>query len=411
MEGTVTINGAKNASLPILAAALLSDEKSVIRNVPTLRDITTMLRIFKALDVKARQDGDTVTIEPKGYKKCVAPYELVSTMRASICVLGPLLAKQRYAEVSYPGGCVIGPRPIDLHLKGLESLGARMKVEKGYIIADGKNLRGGHVYLGGHSGSSVLATANVMMAATLARGVTVIENAACEPEVTDLTAFLIKMGARIKGIGTHRLVIEGVKKLHGAEHSIIPDRIEAGTYAIAAAITKGDITLRNAKLEHMSAVADILVKSGLKITKVPNGFRVRYVKKLKPIDVTTLPYPGFPTDMQAQLMSLMTVTEGAISVITEKIYPDRFTHIMELNRMGANIRLEGPSAIITGVKQLSGAPVMASDLRASAALVLAGLVAKGRTEVLRIYHLDRGYEKLEEKLASLGANVWREKEK
>ena len=411
LEGSVTINGAKNASLPILAAALLSDEKSVIRNVPMLRDITTMLKIFKALDVKARQDGDVVTIEPKGYKKNVAPYELVSTMRASICVLGPLLAKQRYAEVSYPGGCVIGPRPIDLHLKGLESLGARLKVERGYIIADGKNLRGGHVYLGGHSGSSVLATANVMMAATLTKGVTVIENTACEPEVSDLTAFLIKMGAKIKGLGTHRLVIEGVKKLHGAEHSIIPDRIEAGTYAIAAAITKGDVTLRNAKLEHMSAVADILVKAGLKITKVPNGFRVRYVKKLKPVDVTTLPYPGFPTDMQAQLMSPMTVTEGAISVITEKIYPDRFTHIMELNRMGANIRLEGPSAIITGVKQLSGAPVMASDLRASAALVLAGLVAKGRTEVLRIYHLDRGYEKLEEKLASLGANVWREKEK
>ncbi len=411
LEGSVTINGAKNASLPILAAALLSDEKSVIRNVPTLRDITTMLKIFKALDVRARQDGDVVTIEPKGYKKSVAPYELVSTMRASICVLGPLLAKQRYAEVSYPGGCVIGPRPIDLHLKGLESLGARLKVERGYIIADGKNLHGGHVYLGGHSGSSVLATANVMMAATLAKGVTVIENAACEPEVSDLTAFLIKMGAKIKGLGTHRLVIEGVKKLHGAEHSIIPDRIEAGTYAIAAAITKGDVTLRNAKLEHMSAVADILVKAGIKIAKVPNGFRVRYVKKLKPIDVTTLPYPGFPTDMQAQLMSLMTVTEGAISVITEKIYPDRFTHIMELNRMGANIRLEGPSAIITGVKQLSGAPVMASDLRASAALVLAGLVAKGRTEVLRIYHLDRGYEKLEEKLANLGANVWREKEK
>ncbi len=410
LKGSVAISGAKNASLPILAACLLTDDKCVIKNVPCLRDITTMLKIFKNLDVRARQDGDRVAIEPKGYTKCVAPYDLVSTMRASICVLGPLLGKHRYAEVSYPGGCVIGPRPIDLHLKGLEALGARIKVEKGYIIADGRRLRGGHVYLGGHFGSSVLATANVMMAAVLAKGVTVIENAACEPEVVDLTTFLMKMGAKIKSHGTHRLVIEGVKKLHGAEHTVIPDRIEAGTYAIAAAITKGDITLKNAKLEHMSAVADKLVEAGLGITKVPNGFRVRYVRKLKPLDVTTLPYPGFPTDMQAQFMSLMALTDG-ISVITEKVYPDRFTHIMELNRMGANIRLEGPSAIITGVKALSGAPVMASDLRASAALVLAGLVAKGRTDVQRIYHLDRGYEKLEEKLAALGAKVWREKDK
>jgi UDP-N-acetylglucosamine 1-carboxyvinyltransferase len=411
LKGSVTVSGSKNASLPILAATLLADERSVIKNVPSLRDITTMLRIFKNLDVKARQDGDTVTIEPAGYKKSRAPYELVSTMRASICVLGPLLAKNRYAEVSYPGGCVIGPRPIDLHLKGLELLGAKIRVEKGYIIADGRALRGAHVYLGGHFGSSVLATANVMMAATLAKGVTIIENAACEPEVTDLTAFLIKMGARIKGEGTHRLIIEGVKRLHGAEHSVIPDRIEAGTYTIAAAITKGDVTLRNARLEHMSAVADKLAESGLVFTKVPNGFRARYQRRLKPIDVTTLPYPGFPTDMQAQLMSLMTVMEDEISVITEKIYPDRFTHIMELNRMGANIRLEGPSAIIKGVAHLSGAPVMASDLRASAALVLAGLVARGRTEVNRIYHLDRGYEKIEEKLAGLGARVRREREK
>ena len=410
LEGTVTISGAKNACLPILAATLLSDDKSVIKNAPLLRDITTMLKIFKNLDVRARQDDDVITVEPKGYKKHVAPYELVSTMRASICVLGPLMAKQKLAEVSYPGGCVIGPRPIDLHLKGLEALGAKIKVEKGYIIADGRKMHGGHVYLGGHFGSSVLATANVMMAAVLTKGVTIIENAACEPEVTDLTAFLMKMGAKIKGHGSHRLIIEGVKRLHGAEHNVIPDRIEAGTYMVAAAITRGDITLKNAKLEHMVAVTDKLVESGLYITKVPNGFRARYVRKLKPIDVTTLPYPGFPTDMQAQAMSLMTVT-GGISVITEKVYPDRFTHISELNRMGADIRLEGPSAIIKGVKDLSGAPVMASDLRASAALVLAGLVAKGRTEVRRIYHLERGYEKLEEKLARLGAKVWREKEK
>lgn len=410
LEGSVVISGAKNACLPILAATLLSDEKSTIRNIPSLRDMSTMLKILKNFGVKVQQDGDTVTVEPKGYTKYIAPYELVSTMRASICVLGPLLAKQKRAEVSFPGGCVIGPRPIDIHLKGLTALGAKMKVEKGYIIADGKNLKGTHIYLGGHFGSSVLATDNVMMAATLAKGVTIIENAACEPEVADLAAFLIKMGAKIKGYGTPRIIVEGVKKLHGAEHSVIPDRIETGTYMLAAAITKGDVTIKNARLEHLIALADKLTESGLSIKNVPNGIRVRFVKKLKPMDVTTLPYPGFPTDLQAQFMSLMTVTDG-ISVITEKIYPERFIHISELSRMGANIILEGPCAIIKGVKNLSGAPVMASDLRASAALVLAGLVAKGRADVHRIYHLDRGYENLEEKLTKLGAKVWREKEK
>jgi UDP-N-acetylglucosamine 1-carboxyvinyltransferase len=410
LRGTVTISGAKNASLPILAATLLSDDKSVIRNIPALKDMSTMLKILKNFGVRVQQDGGTVTVEPKGYSKHVAPYELVSTMRASICVLGPLLAKRRRAEVSFPGGCVIGPRPIDIHLKGLTALGAEIKVERGYLIADGRNLKGTHIYLGGHFGSSVLATDNVMMAATLARGVTIIENAACEPEVADLAAFLIKMGARIKGYGTPRIIVEGVKRLHGAEHTVIADRIEAGTYMLAAAITKGDVTLKNAKLEHMIAMVDKLRESGLDIKNVPNGIRARYVKKLKPTDMTTLPYPGFATDMQAQFMSLMAVTDG-ISVITEKIYPERFIHISELNRMGANILLEGPCAIIKGVKSLSGAPVMASDLRASAALVLAGLVAKDRTDVHRIYHLDRGYEDLEKKLLKLGAKVWREKEK
>jgi UDP-N-acetylglucosamine 1-carboxyvinyltransferase len=331
-------------------------------------------------------------------------------MRASICVLGPLLAKQKRAEVSFPGGCIIGPRPIDLHLKGLEALNAKIKVERGYIVADGSKMRGGNVYLGGHFGSSVLATANTMMAAVLTKGVTVIENAACEPEVIDLATFLIKMGAKIKGHTTHRLIIEGVKRLHGADHSVIPDRIEAGTYMVAAAITKGDIILKNARLENMIAVADKLTEAGLKITKTPGGVRARFIRRLKPIDVTTLPFPGFPTDMQAQVMSLMAVTDG-ISVITEKIYPERFIHVSELARMGAKIILEGSSAIVKGVKSLSGAPVMASDLRASAALVLAGLVAKGRTDVHRIYHLDRGYEKIEDKLVKLGAKVWREKER
>lgn len=410
LEGIVDISGAKNACLPILAATLLSEEKSVISNIPQLRDIATMLKILKNLGVKVQQDGDSIIVEPGGYKKHVAPYELVSTMRASICVLGPLLAKQHKASVSFPGGCIIGPRPIDLHLKGLEALGADIKVEKGYIIADGRNLRGANVYLGGHFGSSVLATANTMMAATLTKGITIIENAACEPEVADLANFLIKMGARIQGHGSHRIMVEGVRHLHGAEHSVISDRIEAGTYMLAAAITKGDITLKNARLEHSIALCDKLLEAGLEIHKTTAGIRVRSVRKLKPVDVTTLPYPGFPTDMQAQFMSLMTVTDG-ISVITEKIYPERFIHISELARMGANIILEGPNAIIKGVRSLSGAPVMASDLRASAALVLAGLVAKGRTDIHRIYHLDRGYEKIENKLKKLGAKVWREKEK
>jgi len=410
LEGSVTISGAKNSCLPILAAALLSDEKSVIRNIPALRDMSTMLKILKNFGVSVQQDGDKVTIEPGGYRKYTAPYELVSTMRASVCVLGPLLAKLKKAEVSFPGGCVIGPRPIDLHIKGLKALGADIMVERGYIVADGRRMRGSNVYLGGHFGSSVLATGNTMMAATLTKGVTVIENAACEPEVEDLAAFLTKMGAKIKGQATHRIIVEGVKKLHGAEHTVIPDRIEAGTYMLAAAVTKGDITLKNAHLEHLVAVADKLTEAGLSIKKVPNGFRARYVRKIKPMDITTLPYPGFPTDLQAQFMSLMTVTDG-ISVITEKIYPERFIHISELNRMGANIQLEGPIAIVKGVKNLSGAPVMASDLRASAALVLAALVAKGRTDVHRIYHLDRGYEKMEKKLLKLGAKVWREKER
>ena len=410
LQGTVTISGAKNACLPILAATLLSDDKSVIRNIPALKDMSTMLKILKNFGVKVQQDGGTVSVEPKGYSKYIAPYELVSTMRASICVLGPLLAKKGRAEVSFPGGCVIGPRPIDIHLKGLTALGAEIKVDKGYLLADGRNLKGTHIYLGGHFGSSVLATDNVMMAATLAKGVTIIENAACEPEVADLATFLVKMGARIKGYGTPRIIVEGVKRLHGAEHTVISDRIETGTYMLAAAITKGDVVLKNAKLEHMIAMVDKLRESGLEIKNVPNGVRARYVKKLKPTDMTTLPYPGFATDMQAQFMSLMSITDG-ISVITEKIYPERFIHISELNRMGANILLEGPCAIIKGVKSLSGAPVMASDLRASAALVLAGLVAKGRTDVHRIYHLDRGYEDLEKKLLSLGAKVWREKEK
>lgn len=410
LKGTVRVSGAKNACLPILAATLLADDKCVIKNAPSLRDIATMLRLLKALGMKTSIEGDVIVVEPTKERKYLAPYKLVSTMRASVCVLGPLVGKMRQAEVSFPGGCIIGPRPIDLHLKGISSLGVDLKIKKGYIVAKAKRLRGANIYLGGHFGSSVLATANTMMAAVLAQGQTLIENAACEPEVQDLANFLIKIGAKIKGHGTPRIEITGVKKLGGAEHAVISDRIETGTYIIASAITDGDIIIKGSRLEHLTAVVDKLTEAGVYMTDVKGGIRVRRKNNLSPADVTTLPYPGFPTDMQAQMMSLMTITKG-ISVITEKIYPERFIHVSELNRMGAQIHLEGSSAIVKGIKVLSGAPVMASDLRASAALVLAGLAAEGRTDISRVYHLDRGYEHIEKKLSKLGARIWREKEK
>lgn len=409
LKGTVKISGAKNSALPILAATLLTDERCIIRGVPPLRDVYTMIKILRTLGVKADFEDGVVVVDPKGYRDFAAPYKLVSTMRASVCVLGPLVGKKHMAVVSMPGGCVIGSRPIDLHLKGLKALNVDIKVEHGDVVATTKELKGSHVYLGGAFGSSVLATDNVMMAAALAKGNTIIENAACEPEVVDLTEVLIKMGARIKGQGSHAIEIEGVKRLGGFEHTIIPDRIEAATYMIAAAITHGDVTLQGLNSSHIGAVVDKLTDSGVTITHNGSNMRVRCNRKLKPIDVTTLPYPGFPTDVQAQMMALMSVT-GGISVITEKIYPDRFMHVSEFGRMGAKIKLEGSSAIVEGVRRLSGAPVMASDLRASAGLVLAGLVADGQTDVSRIYHLDRGYEKMEDKLGQLGAKVWREKE-
>jgi len=334
----------------------------------------------------------------------------VSTMRASIVVLGPLLAKYGHARVSFPGGCVIGPRPIDLHLKGLRALGADIRVEGGYIVASTRRLKGARVYLGGHFGSSVLATANTIMAATLAEGESIIENAACEPEVSDLVNFLISMGASITGAGTPTIRVAGVERMKGTSYDIIPDRIEAGTYMIASLITGGRLFLEGARSEHNLALVDKLVECGAVIEEKPGGLEVyRRGGGIRPTDITTLTYPGFPTDLQAQMMGLLTVSEG-ISVITEKIYPERFIHISELNRMGADIILEGSTAIIKGVRKLSGAPVMASDLRASAALVLAGLVAEGTTEISRIYHLDRGYEKLEKKLSAAGADVERVKE-
>jgi UDP-N-acetylglucosamine 1-carboxyvinyltransferase len=409
LKGEVTVSGAKNALLPILAATLLTDEPCVIKGAPNLRDTNTMLKILRSLGKNAELDKGVVTITSTKYKNFVADYKLVSTMRASFCVLGPLLAKLKKAKVSLPGGCVIGIRPVDLHLKGIKSLGASLSIESGYVVAKAAKLKGSHIYLGGIYGSSVLATDNVMMAAVLAQGKTIIEAAACEPEVMDLAQFLNKMGAKIKGFGTPILEIEGVRQLHGAEHTIIPDRIEAGTFIVASLITKGDIFIKNVFYQHLGAVIDKLEEAGASISRTDSSVRVRFKRRLKPINVTTLPYPGFPTDMQAQIMSLMTVTPG-ISVITEKIYPDRFMHVAELNRMGAHIQREGPHAIVEGVKELSGAPVMASDLRASACLVLAGLVARGKTAISRIYHLERGYENLEQKLQGLGAKIWRQKE-
>jgi UDP-N-acetylglucosamine 1-carboxyvinyltransferase len=409
LKGEVTISGSKNAVLPVFAATLLTDDACIIKGVPNLRDTNTMMRILRSLGKNAEYDKGLVTVTQGKSTNFMADYKLVSTMRASFCVLGPLLGKLKKAKVSLPGGCIIGIRPVDLHLKGIKCLGADVNIEGGYIVAKADRLKGSHMYLGGVYGSSVLATDNVMMAAVLAQGKTVIESAACEPEVADLAEFLNKMGAKIKGHGTPIIEIEGVKHLHGATHSIIPDRIEAGTMLIAALITNGDIVIKNALFWHLGALIDKLQEAGACFTKTDGSIRVRCRRRLKAVNVTTLPYPGFPTDMQAQIMSLMSVTPG-ISVITEKIYPDRFMHVAELNRMGAHVQREGPHAIVEGVKRLSGAPVMASDLRASACLVLAGLAASGRTSVSRIYHLERGYENLETKLQNLGAKIWREKE-
>jgi len=408
LKGKIKNSGSKNAALPIMAACLLTKEKSIIKNVPELSDIKTMIRLLQRLGAKVKFYDNTVVIEPGNFKGDTATYKFVSVMRASICVLGPLIARQRRAKVSFPGGCVIGPRPINLHIKGLQALGADVCISHGYVVAIAGQLRGSDVYLGGAFGSSVLATANVMMAATLAKGKTRVENAACEPEIVDLAEMLIKMGARIKGHRTHIIEIEGVKKLSGVNYSIIPDRIEAGTYMIAAAMTSGDVTIEGANIEHIGALIDVLRTIGVSVTKKTNSIRVKGPRYFRPANIVSLPFPGFPTDLQAQITTMMTQARG-ISIVTEKIYPERFMHISELNRMGADIIVEGESAIIKGPRNLTGAPVMASDLRASAALVLAGLVAEGTTEISRLYHLDRGYERLEAKLSILGADLWRER--
>ena len=408
LKGTVGVSGSKNASLPILAATLLTDELCVLEGVPPLRDVTTMIRILRNLGPKVVQEGSRITIDPSGYKGTEAPYRLVSTMRASFCVLGPLVARKKQAKVSLPGGCVIGPRPVDLHLKGLKALGTRLKIEGGYVLASARELRGNTMYLGGAFGSSVLGTANVLMAACLAKGKAVIENAACEPELVDLAHVLIKMGAKIEGHGTPVITVDGVRRLNGFTHRVIPDRIEVGTWMTAAALTGCELAIQGARVEHLGAGGDKLREVGVELTVRDGSVTVRPRRRFRSVDVTTLPYPGFPTDMQAQMMALMCQTPG-ISVITEKIYPDRFMHVAELGRMGAQIKLEGSSAIIQGIRRLSGAPVMASDLRASAALVLAGLAAKVVSEVARVYHLDRGYDRLDQKLMKLGAEIRREK--
>jgi UDP-N-acetylglucosamine 1-carboxyvinyltransferase len=405
LHGTVEISGAKNAVLPILAATLLTAEPCVIRRVPDLSDVKFMGKILQSLGATVTWDGGTVTVQAHRIKP-FGDYELIRKMRGSICILGPLLGRLRKATVSMPGGCVIGARPIDLHLKGLKALGAKIEIQSGYVRVKAPALLGGAVFLGGRQGPTVLGTANIMMAAALAEGVTVIDSAACEPEVMDLANFLIAMGAKIHGAGSPTVTITGVKELHGAQHEVIPDRIEAATFAIAAAATKGEVTLTNVRTDHLQAVLDKLREAGVKLEPRGTTLTVKRGGRLKPVDITTLPHPGFPTDAQAQMMVLMALTPG-ISIITERIFESRFMHVPELGRLGADIAIEGPNAIVKGGRPLSGAPVMASDLRASAALVIGGMVAKGATQVNRIYHLDRGYEKIDEKLRALGARVER----
>ena len=432
LRGRVRVGGAKNACLPLLAATLLCDEAVTLEDVPALADIRNMTRLLEALGTRLDWDepGGRLTAasaSPEDFGRyAVAPYEIVKTMRAGICVLGPLLARRGYAKVSMPGGCAIGDRPVDLHLRGLEALGAGLELDAGYIVAHAPGgsgsgrLIGGHVFLGGPNGSSVTGTANILSAATLAEGTTVIECAACEPEVVDLADLLNAMGAKINGAGSPRIVVEGVEALHAppGPHVVVPDRIVAGTYAIAAAITNGQVTIENYPFDFLSAMHDRLARVGVRAERVGDpvaqstghpaacSVTVTADRVLRPVEVVTQPHPGLPTDLQAQMMALLCLAEGN-SIITEKIYQDRFMHVPELARMGARLHRTGASVIVSGVRQFKGAPVMASDLRASAGLVLAGLAASGTTVVHRVYHLDRGYDRLERTLNGLGAAIER----
>lgn len=406
LRGRVEVAGAKNAALPIMAACLMCDGPVTLRNVPLLADVEHMATLLGKLGVNVMRDGHTMRLKVEDELNCHADYELVRQMRASICVMGPLLARRKRAQVAMPGGCAIGDRPVNMHLAAMRRLGAEVELSEGDVHTQAKRLTGAEIFMGGPFGSTVTGTMNAMMAAVLAQGRTVLECAACEPEVTDLANFLNECGANINGQGTPRVTIDGVGDLKGCEYGVIPDRIEAGTFMIAAALTNGEVRITNCPLEYMLAGVDRLRQIGVNIEKEDEAVVISSARRLEPVEVTTQPYPGFPTDLQAQLLTLLCLADGN-SMVTEKIFPDRFLHVAELGRMGAKLRKEGPTVIVEGVKKLIGARVMASDLRASAALVLAGLVAKGTTRVDRVYHLDRGYEHFEEKLASLGAAIER----
>ena len=406
LSGKIKVSGSKNSALPLFAASLLTEEETILKNVPDLSDVNFMAEILSELGAEvSRLDNNSWSIKAASIVH-YAPYELVRKMRASICLLGPLVARLKRAEIPMPGGCVIGHRPIDLHVRALEGLGAEVQLSGGIVKVDGSKISGNSIFIGGRHGSTVTGTANALMLAVLTPGCTILEGSACEPEITDLCHMLRKMGANIEGVGSHLLKVEGVAKLNGCQHKVIPDRIEAGTYILAGAITGGKLTIEGINAAHMGSFLDLLKTAGLHLNYRNQSIKTTENLNLSPFEVVTLPFPGFPTDLQAQICALASITNG-LSVITERVYPSRFMHVPELLRMGAHISIEGSSAIIRGAKRLTGAPVMASDLRASAALILAGLAAEGETWVQRIYHLDRGYEKFEKKLQKLGAKVVR----
>lgn len=404
LKGTIPVSGSKNAMLPIMAATLLAPGKYTLYNVPELRDVRTMAHLLRIIGAKVEFSDHTLIIDTTQADFPEAPYELVKTMRASIYVLGPLLARFKNAKVSLPGGCAWGPRPVDLHIKGMKKLGAEIDLDRGFIVASCKKLHGTPIHF---DVSSVGATGNVMMAAVLADGITILENAAIEPEIVDLGHFLIQMGARIQGLGTKTVQIEGMPGLHPTDYTVIPDRIETATFLTAARITGGEITLTSCQPQHLLEVIEKLRESGSQIDYSDNQITLKSRSPIQPVNVTTAVYPGFPTDMQAQWIALMSLAEGS-SVVTDTIFTDRFTHVPELNRLGAQIVQKNNSAFIQGVKELKGAPVMSTDLRASASLVIAALAAKGTSEIFRVYHIDRGYEKIEQKLQRLGADIRRE---
>jgi len=404
LKGEIEISGSKNAALPIMVATLLSPGKYIINNVPRLRDVRTMAHLLRIIGAKIEFENHTLVIDTTQADFPEAPYELVKTMRASIYVLGPLLARFKQARVSLPGGCAWGPRPVDLHIKGMQSLGARLDLDGGYIVARGTKLTGTHIYF---DVSSVGATGNVMMAAVLADGTTTLENAATEPEIIDLGNFLISMGARIEGLGSKIIQIEGVPGLHPSDYTVIPDRIETGTFLVGGLISAGNINLKKCQPRHVMKILEKMKEAGATISVSENEIHLSSEKGIQPVNVTTDVYPGFPTDMQAQWIALMSIARGS-SVVTDNIFQDRFTHVPELNRLGAQIVQKNNSVFITGVKKLNGAPVMSTDLRASASLVLAALAAQGKSDVLRVYHIDRGYETIEIKLQKLGADIVRE---